>query len=392
MRIVHVTPYFAPAFVYGGPPRSILALCRALRHAGADVEVVTTTANGESELPAAVAVRTSFDDVPVTYVPRSFPKRYFRAAGLEDALERRAAGADLVHVHGCWNAFGGATARWCHRAHVPYVVSPRGMLYQWSFRSGRVKKWAGYRMMERPMLSCARFIHATSQDEADAIARLGLGRDIVVVPNGLDEFSPASVGERDAFRATFGFQPDDFVILFLGRLHQKKGIDTLIEAMRRVAATRPDARLLIAGTGDPAYVAALTALARDLVDAGRARFAGHLDDRRVALGSADAFALTSHSENFGLSVAEAIGAGLPVVVSRGCPWPQIETWRAGFWVNNTPDEVAAGLTSLAADRPAAREMGERGRVAIRAHLSWDRFAGDMLHAYSGVVGSVTVRR
>src|SRR5580765_3083142 len=149
MRIVHVTPYFAPAFVYGGPPRSILGLCRALRHAGADVEVVTTTANGESELPDAVTARTSFDDVPVTYVPRSFPKRYFRAAGLEDALDRRAAGADLVHVHGCWNVFGWAAARWCHRVGRPYVLSPRGMLYPWSFRSGRVRKWASYRVMER---------------------------------------------------------------------------------------------------------------------------------------------------------------------------------------------------------------------------------------------------
>jgi len=388
MRIVHVTPYFAPAYVYGGPPRSILGLCQALRRAGADVGVVTTTANGDGELPPAVAARSVCDDVPVTYVPRSFPKRYFRAADLAETLDRHAAGCDLVHVHGCWNAFGWAAARWCRRTGRPYVISPRGMLQPWSFRSGRVRKWAGYRVMERPALSRARFIHATSQHESDAIDRLGLGVDVVTVPNGLEEFGPALAGERDAFRAKFGFRPDDFVILFLGRLHQKKGIDTLLRAMQHVAASRPEVGLLIAGTGEPAYVASLAALAQDLVDAGRARFVGHLvgDDRRVAFGSVDAFALTSHSENFGLSVAEAIGAGLPVVVSRECPWPQIEAWRAGFWVDNTPDDVAAALAALALDRPAAREMGERGRVAIRTLLSWDHLSHDMLHAYSRALG------
>jgi glycosyltransferase involved in cell wall biosynthesis len=384
MRVVHVTPYFAPAFVYGGPPRSVLALCRALRHAGAAVEVVTSTANGDGELPAAVSAQKTFDGVPVTYVPRSFPKRYFRAAELAATLDRHAADCDLVHLHGCWNAFGWAAARWCRRAGRPYVISPRGMLHPWSFRSGRVKKWASYHVVERPTLERARLIHATSQHESDEIARLDLGVDVVVVPNGLEELGPSPVGERDAFRERFGYGHDDFVILFLGRLHPKKGIDTLLDAMRRVAAVSPDARLLIAGDGDPRYVASLTALARDLVDAGRVRFAGHLvgAERRDAFASVDAFALTSHSENFGLGIAEAIGVGLPVVVSRGCPWPQIEEWRAGFWVDNTPEAVAAALTSLAADRPAARAMGERGRVAIRAHLGWDRLAGDMLQAYS----------
>ena len=258
------------------------------------------------------------------------------------------------------------------------------MLHPWSFRSGRIKKWAGYRVMERPTLGHARFIHATSPHESDEIARLGLGVDVVVVPNGLEDLGPASGGERDAFRAKFGFHADNFVILFLGRLHPKKGLDALLDAMRQVAAVRPDARLLVVGDGEPRYVASLRALARDLVDTGRIRFAGHLtgEDRRAAFASADAFALTSHAENFGMSVAEAIGAGLPVVVSRGCPWPQIETWRAGFWVDNTPDQVADALVSLAVDRPAAREMGERGRRAIREHLGWDRLAADMLQAYS----------
>src|SRR2546428_12777202 len=110
MRIVHVTPYFAPAFVYGGPPRSILGLCRALRRAGADVAVVTTTANGSADLPATGTERPTFEGVPVTYLPRSFPKRPFRSGAPRRALDTVAGRCGLGHIPGCWNFFGGSAA------------------------------------------------------------------------------------------------------------------------------------------------------------------------------------------------------------------------------------------------------------------------------------------
>ena len=142
--------------------------------------------------------------------------------------------------------------------------------------------------------------------------------------------------------------------------------------------------LLVAGAGDAEYLNRLQAEARDLIDAGRLVFAGHLtgDDRRLALASADAFALTSHSENFGLAVAEAMAAGLPVVVSRDCPWPEIERWRAGRWVENTPAAVSEALRMLMADRSAARAMGENGRREVRVRLNWPHLAAQMLSAYA----------
>jgi glycosyltransferase involved in cell wall biosynthesis len=248
-------------------------------------------------------------------------------------------------------------------------------------------KWLTYRLVEAPMLRGARFLHVTSQQESDVITGLGLGPRVVVVPNGLDDLEEPLPGRSDVFRARFGVQPDDFLVLFLGRLHPKKGLDTLIGALRRMAVERPEARLLVVGTGDPRFVSRLKTLARDLIENGCIRFAGHLTgaDRRLALTSADAFALTSHSENFGLSVAEAMAVGLPVVVSRNCPWPQIDAWRAGFWVDNDAVSVSSALTALARDRPAAQAMGANGRREIRAYLCWDRLAGEMLHAYQCAV-------
>src|SRR6185437_8130845 len=103
--------------------------------------------------------------------------------------------------------------------------------------------------------------------------------------------------------------------------------------------------------------------------------------RRFALASADAFVLTSHSENFGMGVAEAMAAGLPVIVSRECPWGQIEEWRAGCWVDNTPAAIAAAIETLASDPAAARAMGENGRRGVARSLDWKTLAAAMLGAY-----------
>jgi len=388
MRVLHASPYFAPAFVYGGPPRSVLGLCRALQAAGADVSVVTTTANGDSELPEDATGTASYNGVPVSYVRRSFPKRAFRAPGLPALLSARfARGVDLVHIHGCWNAFGWSVARECRRAGIPYVLSPRGMLDPWSFARGRARKWVSYRAFEQPSILSARFVHATSADEATVIEGLGLGRPVVTIPNGIEDESAAVRGRAGEFRSRFAIQADAFTVLFLGRLHPKKGIELLIDAFRPVAQAFSRAQLVIAGSGDPSYVAKLRAAAADLMADRRISFTGHLvgDDRALALAGADAFALTSYSENFGLGVGEAMAAGLPVVVTRACPWPMIEEWRAGWWVQPTVDAIAAALTDLMSHPEASRATGERGRAAVLKAFDWSRIGHDMLNAYASAV-------
>src|SRR5262245_11788889 len=127
LRALHVTPYFAPAFAYGGPPRSILGLCRGLQGSGVDVSVLTTTAAGGSRPPLA-AGSDSYAGIPVRYFPHAFPRRLFGARGLRAAIDAEASRADLVHVHGLWHLPGWIAARAARRAGIPYVLSPRGML------------------------------------------------------------------------------------------------------------------------------------------------------------------------------------------------------------------------------------------------------------------------
>jgi glycosyltransferase involved in cell wall biosynthesis len=384
---VHATPYFAPAFVYGGPPRTVLGLCHGLQEAGAEVAVVTTTANGRSELGDEVTSRSSFEGVPVEYVPRSRPKRHFAAAGLDVRLDRVRRRCGLVHIHGCWNFFGWSVARWCWREGIPYVVSPRGMLHPWSFAHQRIAKTIAYGLMESRVLRGARFIHVTSAEEAEIVRRLDVNANIVMVPNGVDVSAPPAESAVQEYRARIGAGPGDFVVLYVGRLHPKKGLETLVDAFRPIAARHPRARLLIAGSGDEHYVRRLRESCRGLEAAGHVSFPGFLDgdERRLAFAAASAFAFTSHSENFGMSVAEAMAAGCPVIVGRGSPWPQIETWRAGFWVEHSCAAVTDALETLASDPLKGRVMGQNGQRGVRQHLNWNQLAGRLLEAYGTAI-------
>ncbi len=391
MRVLHVSPYFAPAFVYGGPPRSVLGLCRALQRAGLSIDVLTTTADGAGELPSAVTAAGTFEGVPVRYLPRTVPRRYFRAASLHRVLAEQGRAWDLVHLHGCWNVIVWEAAAWCRRAGIPYVQTPRGMLAPWSFGRSRARKWIAYRAFERPTLVGAARLHATSESERDDLLRLHLDRPIDVVPNGIDPAAAVSTGAIAAFRTRHGLRDDDVVVLYVGRLHPKKGLETLGDAFRQVAATRPRARLLVAGTGDADYAAALKRRFADLVGARTMILAGQLDglDRDAAYAAADVFALISHSENFGLAVGEAMAAGLPVVVSRDCPWPQIERWKAGFWVDGTVAATAAALATLMDDGDLRRRAGANGRRETLAAFDWEAIADRMVKCYERAVTSAS---
>jgi len=384
MRIAHATPYFAPAFVYGGPPRSVLGLCQALGRAGADILVLTTDANGDGEIARDVVEKGEYGGIAVRYLPRAWPRVYFGARGVTAAVDRIACAMDVVHLHGCWNVFNWLVARACRRRGVPYVISPRGMLNAWSFEHSRLKKRIAYWVAEGPTLRGASALHATSEDERKEIEALGLSVPIAVIPNGIDQVDqPADPRDVAAFRQRFRLSASDVIVLYLGRLHHKKRVDLLADAVVRARAAAPTLKLLVVGSGDRQYEDELRAQFGAPVKDGAIVFAGRLegDDRRLALASADVFGLTSESENFGLAVAEAMAAGLPVVVSRQCPWPQIEEWDAGFWLSNDVAEIAKALASLARDPALRRRLGENGRAGVRRYLDWNGIANAMLAVY-----------
>ena len=383
LRVVHVCAYFAPAFVYGGPPRSIFALCRAQRDAGVDVRVVTTTANGDGELTENVVSRGDCDGVPVHYCSRAWPRSIFYSPSLAGVVTTELRHADVLHIHGLWNAAVWSAAAAARHQHCPYILSPRGMLTPAALAHDAWRKKLVYPIADRRVVRDAAKLHATSRSEFDELINLAEPTRVVYVPNGV-ELPALDEGHAGSARAHFRLPATAPVVLFLGRIHPIKRLDLLAAAFGLVLHRHPDAHLVIAGPdedGHRAQVAPLfTPFGRSVTWTGRVDDAG----KRRLLDAAAVLVMCSNSESFGMSVAEAMAAGKPVVVTRTCPWAEVESLAAGFWVEQTPEAIATAVNAILSDETAGRAMGRRGRSLVASHYSWAQAASALIQEYEAI--------
>ena len=377
MRVLHVAPYFAPAFRYGGPPRSILGLCRSLAGAGVDVEVFTTTANGPEPLPPAPE-GTTYEGVRVRYFPIAWPKRYWRGAGLGASLGRAMAGADLVHVHGLWNLTGWTATTRARAAGRPYVISPRGMLQPAAMRRHRVMKTAAYWAGERAHLQAAAFLHATSPLEEHRLA--GYGPPVVFISNGVTPVA-VSAGAIERLRVRAKIDADDEVVMSLGRLHPIKRLDLLAEAFETIHRVRPRAKLVIAGPDEGGYRRRIEHLFAPVADATRWLGAVDSDTTWALFAASRTLVQCSDSESFGMSVAEALTAGLPAVVTDRSPWSQIGTIGCGYSVAHEPEAIAGAVLKILEHPAEGCAMGARGKAWAHDMFGWDAIGRSMRTAY-----------
>jgi len=354
-----------------------------LAEASVSAEVLTTTANGAGELPAEIVDEDEFEGVPVHYLPRGFPRRLFRPRCLGKTLRERLDHINIVHVHGLWNWPVWAAVRECRRVGLPYVVSPRGMLDRGSFSHHRWRKSLGYWAWEKRYLRTAALLHATSVEERHNVERLSLGPEVIHVPNGVTtpDRTPAH-----GFRREVGIGEKEPLVLFLGRLHPTKRLDLLLSAVEKLREGMPRVRLVLAGPEDGLEANALIGerSAEDWVS-----WVGPVATERkwALLSEANVLALCSDSESFGMSVVEAMAVGTPVVVTRTCPWEEVEARGTGFWVDQRAEAVAEGLSRILGDPVEARAMGVRGRELVRARYQWCAIGRAMAAHYARVLSA-----
>jgi glycosyltransferase involved in cell wall biosynthesis len=382
LRIVHVSAYFAPAYGFGGPPRSLLATCRAQRHAGLDVEVFTTTANRGEALPACPD-GVEIEGVRVRSFPLSAPAALLGAASMRDPLTRAARESDVVHLHGLFNRTIWMASAAARRAGTPTVVSPRGMLEAPALAHHGWRKRASWALVDREVARAADAWHATSPAEAASLSRRWPRATVIEIPNAVDAVH-GTESDRCAARAVAGVPPGSPYVLFLGRLHPLKRLDLLAAAFSEVVRRRAGVHLVIAGPDEAGYRTSVEPLFA--AAAARVHWCGQVDGALKAglLAGASALVMCSDSESFGMSVAEALAAAVPVVVTRSCPWPALDTEGGGYWVDQRADAIAAGLVRLLSDADAAGELGRRGRAYVLREFSapalgarWCRFYRDL---------------
>ena len=261
VRVLHVSPYFAPAHQYGGPPASILGLCKGLQRAGVDVEVVTTTANGRTPLPASSAEGSEYDGVPVRYVPAAFPRRFFGAQHPRGRSPTRSSAPTSATSTACGTCRSGGRRTSRAPARVPYVVSPRGMLQPQAMRRGRCAQGGRVFAARAPQsVAGAALLHATSEQEADAIRDLQLGVPVAVVPNGVDLCAAQQAANGYRARARHPARRLRRACSS-GACIASSGSISLAGAFAELRATHPSAHLVLAGPDEHGLVPDLHAAA-----------------------------------------------------------------------------------------------------------------------------------
>jgi glycosyltransferase involved in cell wall biosynthesis len=251
------------------------------------------------------------------------------------------------------------------------------MLDRWSLSQRSWKKQPYIALVERTHLRRAGAIHATSTDEGQNIAALGYGARVHVIPLGVDlpSGSPRAVRPADG----------PLRLLFLSRLHPKKGLPLLLGAVAELSRGGANVELVVAGSGSEAYRAELSALCDRLGISERVRFLGHVegDSKTEALRAADVFVLPSYQENFGIAIAEAMAAGVPVIVSdRVALADEIRSSGAGMVVPCEASAIAGAISRLGRAPEERYRMGENGIKLVRKRYSWDRTSRLLLDLYT----------
>jgi glycosyltransferase involved in cell wall biosynthesis len=287
-------------------------------------------------------------------------------------------GASVIHDNGVWGYTNFTAARVAARGRIPLVISPHGMLEPWALQDKATKKRIALALYQRSALESASLLMVTAQNEYESVRRVGLTQPVAIVPAGV--FVPATIAHH-------AVESPMRRMLFLSRIHRKKGLLAFVEAWRQVR--HPGWKIVIAGPDQDGHKAEVRALIAQHGLQADFEFPGEVegDAKQSLYESADLFVLPTFSENFGVVVAEAMSYGLPVLTTRGTPWNILETITAGWWVEPGVAGIAGGLRAALATTPTLRAtMGHAGRAYVIENLGWSTAASKTYAAYAWLLG------
>ena len=356
MRVLHFLPVYAPAWQFGGPVLSVSRLCEGLVQQGVDVRVITTNA-GLSDFPInQLGVPQNVNGVQVIYYPTDQERGAIRSVSLVKALPQHMEWADLLHLSSIWQPLGISVQRAAHAFGVPVIQTLRGALGPYSWRRCWWKKVPYYFLKERPLLQHAAALHCTTSQEKREIAWLGLKPVVHLLPNPLD-FSQLQCSPQlgQEWRHKMGIALAEPLLLVVGRLHHKKGLDLLPQVLQGIAH-RPW-RLVFVGKDDDGTGRILRRKLQQIGMAQRCYWFDYLpaDQLSGPYNAAHCLLLPSRHENFGNVVVEALACGCGVLVSdnvgiaetiKSCPGAKISARLTQSWIDNILDILATERPGL----------------------------------------------
>lgn len=387
MKILHLIPSIAP--VRGGPSQAIIQMIRALREQGIDAEIVTTNDNGAELLEVPLNQRSIYKDVPVWFFPRFSPpvtsvREFAFSYSLTRWLWKNLDQYDLLHVHAIFSYPSTIGMSIAQIKKIPYLNRPLGQLCTWSLQQSQRKKQVYLDLIERANLNHAQRLHFTTQQEQQEASSLNLKTSSFILPHGV-AVPPLNPQAHRQLRDDLNLPVDEPIILFLSRLHEKKGLEYLIPALGKLKEKRFS--FVLAGNGTPEYETHITELIQEAKITDRTYRPGFVsgEQKNLFLQGSDLFVLTSHSENFGIVVLEAMAAGLPVLTTPGVALASVvEEYQLGYVTQLDAQMIVCDLQSCLENSTQLKELRDRARKFILNHYTWDKIASQLIKIYKEV--------
>lgn len=388
MKILHVIANVAAR--YGGPSKACLEMAAATAARGHDVSVFTTNQDGSGVLDVPLDAPVMHDGVKVNYYPVHFPRFFVTSMPMASALKNRLKEFDLVHVHSLYVFHGLVAGHYCRKYRIPYIVRPHGTLDPYIHSRKRPKKAIAEVLFENRNLRHASTIHFTAADEMTLAAPYIQGNQGMVVPLGINTGEYENLPEKGLFRKQYPQTEGKRILLFLSRINFKKGLDLLVKAFAQIMKERDDVHLVIAGPDNEGFGENVRSWIAEEGIGENITFTGMVlgDDKLSLFRDADIFILPSYSENFGISVVEAMACGLPVIISNKVNiWREVQAGGAGFVVDCNAKDLAGAISDAVANPDATAAMGQNARKFAALQFDWTQVAAKLESAYEDVLQS-----
>lgn len=390
MKVLHVIP--AIGKLYGGPSISIIELVESIAKCGIQTDIVTTNANGNHQLNVPLQTWIEENGYRTQYFPYWKIKDYKISPSMAQWLFRHVRDYDLVNTHAIFSS-SILPAYWsCQRYQIPYVIHPHGMLDMWALAYKRWKKLPYYTLLEKPALARASAIRVLASSEAESIKHLGVKTPLASIPNGIWQQNFVKLAGSEHFYQAFPQTRDRPLILFLGRIDPKKGLDLLATAFAKVHHMFPQAHLVIAGPDNIGFLSTVQGYFAQAGCLNAVTFTGMLTGsmKYSVLAAASIYAAPSYSEGFSISVLEGMAAELPCVITVACNFPEAALAEAACVVDIDANEIANALIQCLSNPQQAKEIGNRARQLIFNHYTWEKIGTKMIEVYTKIINKEIV--
>jgi len=385
MKILFVIP--ALGSVYGGPSQCVLDLAQALGRQGVDLDIVTTTANGPDRLnvPTQTWIQEKF--YRIQYFSYWNFIDYKFSWSLSRWLFQNISNYDLVHIHTIF-CYPTLPAYWACQFHqIPYIMTPHGMLEPWALAYKSWKKTPYFELIEKPALQRASAIQMLASTEANNVEQLELKSPLVIIPNGVYPEDFQDLPSSEIFYQQFPETRHKKLILFLGRIDPKKGLDLLAIAFEKIHAQFPETHLVLAGPDNIDFSPTVKGYFSEANCLEAVTFTGMLTGslKYAVLAAADIYVAPSYSEGFSVSVLEGMASGLPCVITTGCNFPEAGMEKAALEIDIDAQQLTDALLWCLINPEEAKQIGDHARKFIFNNYTWEGIAKKMEKIYYGIL-------